>query len=156
LTTLHANSPRDALGRLETMILMAGMDLPLAAVREHIGASIDLIVQQVRGSDGRRYIDSIVEVTGIESGRIQMQPLFAYEAGPPAAFVGCGVVPEFVARMGVRPETFDAALFMQRHVISHSAAGFEQAGADCALHHPSIRAVPNRDAKDAGYGSAGT
>ncbi|NYT61215.1 Flp pilus assembly complex ATPase component TadA [Alcaligenaceae bacterium] len=94
LTTLHANSPRDALARLETMILMAGMDIPLAAVREHISSSIDFIVQQARFSNGRRAITSIVEVTGMESGRIQIQELFRYTPGPPAFFSGCGVVPE--------------------------------------------------------------
>lgn len=94
LTTLHANSPRDALARLETMILMAGMDIPLAAVREHIAASIDFIVQQARLSNGRRLITFIVEVTGMESGRIQIQDLFRYVSGPPAVFSGCGVVPE--------------------------------------------------------------
>lgn len=124
LTTLHANSPRDALARLETMILMAGMDLPLAAVREHIGSSIDLIVQQVRASDGRRYIDSIVEVTGIESGRIQLQPLFAYEAGPPAAFSGCGVVPDFLSRMGTSAKDIDVSIFTQRHVINDAHTSF--------------------------------
>lgn len=129
LTTLHANSPRDALARLETMILMAGMDLPLAAVREHIAASIDLIVQQVRASDGRRYVDSIVEVSGIESGRIQLQPLFAYEAGPPAAFAGCGVVPDFMARMGGRLGALDASLFTRRHVIAKASACFEPGSA---------------------------
>src|SRR5690606_3542221 len=65
LTTLHANSPRDALGRLETMILMAGMDLPLAAIREHTVSSVDLIVQQVRLPSGRRLVSSIVEVAGL-------------------------------------------------------------------------------------------
>src|SRR5690606_2299875 len=75
LTTLHANTPRDALSRLETMILMAGMEIPLAAVREHIAASIDIIVQQARQSSGKRLVTSIVEVTGIESGRIQIQEL---------------------------------------------------------------------------------
>ncbi len=94
LTTLHANSPRDALARLETMIMMAGMDIPLAAVREHIATSINFIVQQARLSTGRRLITSIVEVTGMESGRIQTQELFRYEAGPPAVFSGCGSIPE--------------------------------------------------------------
>lgn len=94
LTTLHANSPRDALARLETMILMAGMDIPLPAVREHIASSINFIVQQARFGNGKRLITSIVEVTGMESGRIQIQELFRYVAGPPAVFVGCGVVPE--------------------------------------------------------------
>jgi len=129
LTTLHANSPRDALARLETMILMAGMDLPLAAVREHISASIDLIVQQVRAGDGRRYIDSIVEVSGIESGRIQLQPLFNYEAGPPAVFAGCGVVPDFMARERGRFEGLDASLFTQRCVVAQAAASFQPASA---------------------------
>ncbi|WP_353193917.1 ATPase, T2SS/T4P/T4SS family [Pusillimonas noertemannii] len=135
LTTLHANSPRDALARIETMILMAGMDLPLAAVREHISASIDLIVQQVRAGDGRRYIDAIVEVTGIESGRIQLQPLFNYHAGPPAAFVGCGVVPDFMARAGGRFDGLDASLFTRRHVVPNAAASFQSACA--AIRHES-------------------
>lgn len=102
LTTLHANSPRDALARLETMILMAGMDLPLGAVREHIAASIDIIVQQMRAPDGRRMITSVVEVTGIESGRIQLQEIFTGQVGPPAIYSGRGIVPDcFVRDAGV-------------------------------------------------------
>src|SRR5690606_14231569 len=81
LTTLHANSPRDALGRLETMILMAGMDLPLAAVREHVASSIDFIIQLVRAADGRRLVSAIVQVTGQEGGRIQLQDLFLGHPG---------------------------------------------------------------------------
>jgi len=120
---LHANSPRDALARLETMILMAGMDLPLAAVREHIASSIDLLVQQVRAGDGKRFISAIVEVTGMESGRIQLQPLFAYQAGPPAAFAGCGVMPDFAARDdgGVFGQ-MDPGLFSQRTVLGRGSA----------------------------------
>lgn len=94
LTTLHANSPRDALARLESMILMAGMDLPLAAIREHIASAVDLIVQQSRLSDGRRLITAIVEVTGIEAGRIQTQALFRYRSDPEPCFEGCGVPPD--------------------------------------------------------------
>ncbi len=93
LTTLHANSARDALSRLESMVLMAGLDLPLAAIREHIAASVDIIVQQARLSDGRRVVVSIVEVTGMESGRIQLQELFRHERS--GGFVGCGIVPGF-------------------------------------------------------------
>lgn len=125
LTTLHANSPRDALSRLETMILMAGMDLPLTAVREHIAASIDLIVQQVRSSDGRRYIDAIVEVCGMESGRIQLQPLFSYEAGSVPAFVGCGVVPDFIALGGDGFIGLDATTFGLRHDIHDPKVSFD-------------------------------
>lgn len=94
LTTLHANSPRDALARLETMILMAGMDLPLTAIREHIASAIDLIVQQARQSDGRRLVTAIVEVTGMEGGRIQTQELFRYRNEGEPRFEGCGVLPE--------------------------------------------------------------
>jgi pilus assembly protein CpaF len=113
LTTLHANSPREALSRLETMILMAGMDLPLSAVREHIAASIDVIVQQARLSDGRRLVTSIVEITGMESGRIQSQALFRYVRSPMPAFAGCGVMPEcFMDEDGA--STLSASLFDQR------------------------------------------
>jgi pilus assembly protein CpaF len=97
LTTLHANTARDALARLETMILMAGMDLPLAAIREQIASSIDLIVQQSRSATGMRRITAIVEVSGIESGRIQLQELFRHEQarGGDGVFRGCGIVPGF-------------------------------------------------------------
>ena len=79
LTTLHANSPRDALGRLESMVLMAGLDLPLAVVREYVASSIDLVVQQSRLSSGRRVVTQVVEVTGLESGCVQTQALFAFD-----------------------------------------------------------------------------
>ncbi len=85
LTTLHANSPRDALGRLESMVLMAGLDLPVSALREYVASCIDLIVQQARGADGVRRITAIAEVCGIESGRIQLQEHFRHE--PARGFV---------------------------------------------------------------------
>lgn len=109
LTTLHANSPRDALGRLEAMILMAGLDLPLAAVREHIAASVDLIVQQARLADGRRVVTSIVEVTGMESGRIQLQDLFRFDRA--AGFVGCGALPGFSREWAEAGAALDPAWF---------------------------------------------
>lgn len=93
LTTLHANSPRDALGRLEAMILMAGLDLPLSAVREHIAASVNVVVQQARLADGRRIVTSITELAGMESGRIQLQELFRYDRN--SGFRGCGALPSF-------------------------------------------------------------
>lgn len=103
LSTLHANSPRDAIARLETMILMAGMELPLAAIREHIAAAVDLIIQQARLSDGRRLITSIVEVTGMEGMRIQTQELFRYRADERPRFEGCGVMPECFGEGGIAP-----------------------------------------------------
>lgn len=100
LTTLHANSPRDALNRLETMVLMAGLDLPLSAVREHVCSSVDILVQQARLSSGHRVITSVVQVTGQESGRIQLQELFSFQSGPPAVFSGCGIVPDGISLVG--------------------------------------------------------
>jgi pilus assembly protein CpaF len=75
LTTLHANSPRDAISRLETMVLMAGKELPLLAIRDQIARAIQLIVQQTRLADGRRMVTAVDEITGLESGQIQLQPL---------------------------------------------------------------------------------
>ena len=95
LTTLHANSTRDALARLETMVLTASVGLPLQAIREQISSGIQIIIQQSRLSSGRRLITNIAEITGIESGTIQMQTLmhfdpksqqFIQSALPPAFF----------------------------------------------------------------------
>jgi len=79
MTTLHANSPRDALARMETMVLMAGMDLPHRAIREQISSAIDVIVQQERMRDGTRKIVSISEVQGMEGEVITMSTLFEFE-----------------------------------------------------------------------------
>ncbi len=96
LTTVHANSPRDVIARLETMVLMAGMDLPIASIRDQIASAVHVIVQQARGSDGVRRIVEIAEVTGIEAGRVQMQPLFRWERG---RFVACDTVPQFLEEL---------------------------------------------------------
>ena len=79
LTTGHANSPRDILSRLETMVLMAGMDLPLRAIREQISAAIDLIVHQTRLRDGSRRVTSVTEVQGMEGDVIVLQDIFVFE-----------------------------------------------------------------------------
>ncbi len=118
LTTLHANSPRDALGRLETMILMAGMDLPLAAVREHVSSGIDFIVQQARLSSGLRLITSITQITGQEAGRIQLQELFRYCPGPPPHYQGCGLLPE---GMAIQDSGLDVSMFSQQSPVSPAA-----------------------------------
>ena len=78
LTTCHANSPRDALSRLENMVLMAGMELPSSAIREQIASAIDLIVQQSRLLDGSRKIVKISEVTGREGNQVLMQDVFEF------------------------------------------------------------------------------
>lgn len=78
LTTVHANSPKDAVSRLETMVLMAGMDLPVRAIREQIAAAIDLIIHQSRLRDGRRRITHVTGILGIEGDQIIMQDLLLY------------------------------------------------------------------------------
>jgi pilus assembly protein CpaF len=79
MSTGHANTPRDMLSRLETMVLMAGMDLPLRAIREQISSAVDLIVHQNRLKDGSRKIVNITEVQGMEGDVIVMQDVFVFE-----------------------------------------------------------------------------
>jgi pilus assembly protein CpaF len=118
LTTLHANTPRDALARLETLVLMAGMDLPLPAIREQIASAVDIIVQQTRFACGSRKVTSITEVTGIENGRIQLQELFRFESagyGPDGRVLGrhagCDACPTFYEELRARGAELDMTLF---------------------------------------------
>ena len=92
LSTVHANSPRDALARLETMVLMAGFDLPLRAIRQQVSSALDLIVQLERLEDGIRRVTSITEVQRMESDVITLQELFTFkiERGRPASGVVVG------------------------------------------------------------------
>ena len=107
LTTLHANAPRDAIARLETMVLMAGFDLPTRAIREQIASAVDLIVQQTRMRDGSRRITHITEVIGMEGDVVTLQDLFTfdYAAGVDAdgKFVGglksTGIRPYFLEKL---------------------------------------------------------
>ena len=92
LTTGHANTPRDMLSRLETMVLMAGMDLPVRAIREQISSAIDIIVQQSRLKDGSRKITHITEVLGMEGDVITMQDIFIFKQ--PGGFKPTGIVPK--------------------------------------------------------------
>ena len=78
LTTIHANSPRDVISRLETMVLMSGMELPSRAIREQIASAVDVIIHESRLSDGSRKVTAITEVTGLEGNQIVMQDLFAF------------------------------------------------------------------------------
>lgn len=123
LTTLHANTPRDGLARLETMVLMAGMDLPLTAIREQICSAVDIVVQQTRFSCGSRKVTSITEITGIESGKIQLQELFKFVSkgyGNPSAigtgkvqgyFSACGLVPTFYEELRAAGADLDMTIF---------------------------------------------
>ncbi len=111
LTTLHANTPRDALARLETMVLMAGMDLPVRAIREQIASAVQIIVQQTRLPDGSRKICFITEIAGMEVDVITLQDIFSFkqdgvEGGKiRGRFVPSGFVPKFyddLQRRGIR------------------------------------------------------
>ncbi len=79
LTTVHANTPRDSLSRVETMVLMAGIDLPVRAIRDQVASAVDLIVQQARLKDGSRRVTAITEVEGMESDVITLQDLFTFD-----------------------------------------------------------------------------
>ncbi len=79
LTTVHANSPRDVISRLETMVLMSGMELPSKAIRDQIASAVDIIIHEARLSDGSRKVMAISEVTGMEGPQIVMQDLFVFE-----------------------------------------------------------------------------
>ena len=102
LTTLHANTPRDALSRLETMVLMSGMDLPIRAIREQIANAVNLIIQQTRFADGTRKVTAISEVSGMEMDIITMQDIFSFkqegfdaDGKVEGRFIATGFVPKF-------------------------------------------------------------
>jgi pilus assembly protein CpaF len=102
LTTLHSNSPRDALSRLETMVLMSGMELPIKAIREQIANAVNLVVQQTRFADGTRKVTAVSEISGMEGEVITMQDIFTFkqdgfdaDGKVEGRFVATGFVPKF-------------------------------------------------------------
>jgi pilus assembly protein CpaF len=102
MSTIHANSPRDALSRLETLVLMAGLDLPVRAIRQQISGAINLIVHVRRLADGTRKVVSIAELTGFEDPTIGLQELFVSEATAGAAHGWSRLMPT-----GIRPQIID-------------------------------------------------
>ena len=120
LTTLHANTPRDALSRLETMSMMSGMDLPLRVIREQIASAVDLIVQQARLRDGSRRVIYITELQGLEGDTIVLQDIFRFRetgTGPTGQVLGSlqptGLVPKFLGRLEAGGQRVDRSVFMQ-------------------------------------------
>ena len=123
LSTVHANSPRDAIARLETLALMAGMDLPLRAVREQIASAVDVIIQVSRLRDGSRRVTHITEVLGMEGDTVTLQDAFAFEQAGidlDGHVVGeakyTGVRPRFTDRFVDLGIPFDQGLFMSEPV----------------------------------------
>jgi pilus assembly protein CpaF len=103
MTTAHANSPRDALSRVETMCLMAGMDLPVRAIREQVASAVDLIVQQERMRDGTRKVTIVSEVSGMEGDIITMTDIFSFEQ----TGMDAGKVVGRLRPTGLRPKFMD-------------------------------------------------
>jgi pilus assembly protein CpaF len=119
LTTLHANTPRDALSRLETMVLMSGMDLPLKVVRQQISSAVDLIIQQTRLKDGSRKVTAITEVVGMEGETVVMTDIFKFEqtgVGENGKIIGelkpSGIRPIFSPRLEAAGFKLGAEIFM--------------------------------------------
>jgi pilus assembly protein CpaF len=119
LTTLHANSPRDAISRLETMVLMAGMELPLKVVRQQISSAVDLIIQQSRLKDGSRKVTAITEVAGMEGDTVVMTDIFKFEqtgVGPHNKILGelkaTGIRPIFSPRLEAAGFKLSGEIFM--------------------------------------------
>jgi pilus assembly protein CpaF len=119
ITTVHANSPRDGLARLETMVLMAGVDLPVRAIREQVSSALDLVVHQARLRDGSRRILAVAEVLGMEGDTITMQDVFAFdwnagrdhEGRPLSMLRPTGLRPRFADKLGEHGVHLPPALF---------------------------------------------
>ena len=118
LTTVHANSPRDVISRLETMVLMSGMELPSRAIREQISSAVDIIIHESRLSDGSRKVTAITEVTGLEGNQIVMQDIFAFRqtgVGPDGKILGkfspTGAMPTWYDQLQGRGLRCDPRMF---------------------------------------------
>jgi pilus assembly protein CpaF len=118
LTTIHANTPRDAMARLETLVLMAGMELPLRAIREQIGSAIQVVIQLSRFVDGTRKVTYVTEICGMEGDKIVMQDLFEYKQSGydendkvVGQLMPTGNVPTFMNEFRVRKIPIDNNIF---------------------------------------------
>jgi len=118
LTTAHANSPRDCLSRLEVMTLMAGLDLPVQAIREQVCSAVDIIVQQTRFSCGSRRVTYITEVSGMETGVVQLQDVFVFkeegyggDGRVKGRFVSTSYIPDFYQDLIRRGIPVDTSIF---------------------------------------------
>ena len=107
LTTIHANSPRDSISRIETMVMMSGSELPSKAIRDQVASAINLIVQQARLRDGTRKVTSVSEIVGMEGDVIRMQDIFTYETEGEmdangkfkGSFKATGIIPKCVEKI---------------------------------------------------------
>lgn len=121
MTTAHANTPRDCIARLEVMTLMAGLDLPLRAIREQIASAVHMIVQQSRFPDGSRKVTHITEVTGMEGDIVQLQDIFLFKQDGyddqgkiKGQFVATGNIPDFCQELARRGIPVDLSIFQSK------------------------------------------
>ncbi len=125
LTTLHANNARECIGRLETLVLMAGAELPSRAIREQIGSAVNIIVQQSRLRDGSRKVVSVTEVLGCEGGEVQLQDIFQFrqtgldEDGKVIGhFTATGARPHFLEHLTSEGESLPDELFEPTEAVA--------------------------------------
>jgi pilus assembly protein CpaF len=123
MTTVHANSPRDALGRIEVMVAMAGYDLPIRALRQQISSAINVIVQAQRLTGGKRKVTRVSEITGMEGDQIQVQDIFVFEQMGVDAngmavgqFLVTGIRPKCLERIESRGISLPAELFLRKQI----------------------------------------
>lgn len=124
MTTLHANAPRDALARLETMIMMAGFDLPLKAMRTQIASAIDLVVQANRLQGGARKVTAISEIIGMEQDTVVMQDIYRYDkqgvdenGRAYGKFIATGIRPVFMSRLEAAGVRLPSSAFRERIML---------------------------------------
>jgi pilus assembly protein CpaF len=129
LTTLHANNPKECIGRLETLVLMAGAELPSRAIREQIGSAINIIVQQSRLRDGTRKIVSVTEVLGCDGEQVHLQEIFHFkqtgvdeEGRVLGTLQPTGVVPHFLAHLVSEGEGVPESIFRPVHVVDEETS----------------------------------
>jgi pilus assembly protein CpaF len=125
MTTIHANNTRDAVQRVETMVMMSGFELPTRAIRQQFASAIQLIVQAARLTGGRRKITAVTEVQGMEGDVITMQDIFRFEQVGVSSegkaygrLVATGVRPQFMDRLKAAGHTVDSSMFVARDLIS--------------------------------------
>ena len=128
MTTVHANSPRDALARVEQMVQMGGMELPHAAIRATVSSALHFVVQLNRLSDGSRWVVSISEITGMEVDQICIQDLFVFRqtgldenSRAQGHFEACGIRPQVLDRIHAEGIDLSPDLFKRRRLMTEQA-----------------------------------
>jgi pilus assembly protein CpaF len=121
MTTIHSNSARDALRRIEAMVMLAGSDLPIRTIREYVSSAVQLVVNVQRGQDGKRRIVEMIEVSGMEGDVITTQEIFRFNHKE-GRFTTPGFVPRFISKFQLRNISFPPDFFSDRYKITKKAS----------------------------------